>query len=467
MPTPDDNLLQDVDILVVDADMVTLDEKNTVIRDGAVAVDQGRIVWVGPSSQATTRFRGRSVLNGSGMLLLPGMIDAHFHTAQQLLRGKLVEMSRRSPLKIPVWKNYLVPFESVLQPEDVYLSGLLAYANMIRVGTTCFAEAGGPHPDEMGRAALEIGIRGFIALSTIDQSSAIGMDVPASMRSTPNSALESNVALVQRWRKEDRVKAWFSLRQIIVCSPGLITEISRAARELDVKIHTHLCEGIYEIDFAAEKYGRRPTEFLQDLGVLSHHLHCAHSVLLAPQEVDLYQEYRLSACHCAFNNYSIGPHRLTEMWRRGIDIGLGTDGPAGFGSLDMFQVAHGARIGQQAVCGSPFHVRVPISSEELLRVVVNGGARALGMYDEIGSIEVGKRADFILTAATEVDQMPFYEPLYVAANVTVGRDVRTVVVDGKIVMKDRELTTIDLDELKARLQQRQPIIMERFERLVA
>jgi 5-methylthioadenosine/S-adenosylhomocysteine deaminase len=455
-----------VDLLVTGCDVVTIDDRDTVLRDGALAIDAGKIVWIGAASTPAA-FKGRTVLDGRGLIALPGLIDAHFHTAQQLLRGKLAAMSRKAPLKIPVWKNYYIPFEGMLEPEDVYLSGLVAYANMILVGTTCFAEAGGPHPDEMGRAASEVGIRGFIALSTIDQSETIGPAVPKSMLMTSQEAYDRNVALVKRWRGNERVKAWLALRQIIVCSPGLIRSMAAAAHDLDVKIHTHLCEGTYEIDYSLEKFGKRPTEYLDELGVLSHHLHCAHSVLLSPEEVDLYAKHRLSACHCSFNNHAIGVPRLIEMWRRGIDIGLGTDGAASWGTLDIFQVAHIARVGQQAVAGTGWHIRGPITSEGLLKIATRGGARALGVADELGSLEVGKRADVLLVGSADMDQTPVYDPLFVASALVVGRDVQTVIIDGKVVMKNRQLQTVDVEEIKSRLARRQPELMADFEALVA
>ena len=138
---------------------------------------------------------------------MPGLIDAHVHTAQTLLRGKIAEIDGRRPVKIPVWWNYYVPFESMLTDEDVYLSGLLCYANMISVGTTCFAEAGGPHPDAMARAAIDTGIRGFVSLNTIDQ----GEHWPKTMITTTRKALDGNVGLVKRWKGDkggtDRVQA--------------------------------------------------------------------------------------------------------------------------------------------------------------------------------------------------------------------------------------------------------------------
>jgi len=455
-----------VDLLLSGCDVVTIDDKNRVIRDGAVAVKGNRIAWIGKASAAKREIKATSTIDGSGQIAMPGLIDAHFHTAQTFLRGKLQELALRRQIKNPPWSNYYIPFEGMLTDDDVYLSGLLAYTNMISVGTTCFAEAGGPHPDAMARAAIDTGIRGFVSLTTCDQGVAT-----KTMITTTQKAYDANVALVKRWRGSkggtDRVQAWLSLRQIIVCSPELIKAMGEAARALDVKIHTHLCEGVYEIDYALAKFGKRPAEYLHDLGALDRHMHCAHSVLLSAEEMDLYVKHRPSACHCAFNNYSIGPHRLSEMWKRGIDIGLGTDGAASWGTLDIFQVAHTARVGQQAVMGTPIAYRNVMPSETILKVATNGGARALGIEKEIGSLEAGKKADILLVDRTQLDHMPLYDPYFVAASTVVGRDVKTVVIDGNVVMKDRELLTVDREEIDRRLAERLPKLMERFDRMTA
>jgi 5-methylthioadenosine/S-adenosylhomocysteine deaminase len=457
---------QPVDILVRGCDIVTMDEAGSVLRDGALAIAGGKIVWIGNSADCEERFHAATVLKGEGRIAMPGLIDGHVHTAQQLLRGKLAGLARDGRLKIPAWKNYYIPFEGMLEPEDVYLSGLVAYTNMLQVGTTCFAEAGGPHPDEMARAAVDVGIRGFVALSTVDQSRGTGANVPNSMIMSTDQALRRNIELVQRWKDHDRVQAWLALRQIIVCSPGLIVDMSAAAKDLGVKIHTHLAEGTYEIDYAVEHFGKRPAEYLNDLGVLGAHLHCAHSVLLSPEEMDLYVRYRPSACHCAFNNYGLGAPRLVEMWRRGVDIGLGTDGAAAWSSLDIFQVAHVARVGQQSLWGTPMHMRNVMTSEELLVVATRGGARSLGLDAQIGSLEVGKRADLLLIDVNDMDQYPPQDPLFVASSLAVGRDVRDVIIDGKLVMRNREILTVDMGELRERLGKRVPEIMARFDAMV-
>jgi len=456
-----------VDLLLSGCDVVTIDGKNRVIRDGAVAIKGNKIAWIGKASAARRNVAAKSVIDGSGQIAMPGLIDAHVHTAQTLLRGKIAEIDGRRPVKIPVWWNYYVPFEAMLTDEDVYLSGLLCYANMISVGTTCFAEAGGPHPDAMGRAAIDTGIRGFVSLNTIDQ----GAHWPKTMITTTKKALDGNVGLVKRWKGSkqgtDRVQAWLSLRQIMTCTPELIAAMGDAARALDVKIHTHLCEGVYEIDYALEKFGKRPAEYLHDLGALDRHMHCAHSVLLSENEMDLYVKHKPSVCHCAYNNYHIGPHRLLQMWRRGIDVGLGTDGAASWGPLDIFQVAHMARVGQQAVNGTGFAYRNVMPSEEILKVATNGGARALGLAKEIGSLEIGKKADILLVDRNQLDQMPIQDIYFIAANIVVGRDVRTVVIDGNVVMKDRELLTVDREEIDRRLAERLPKLMERFDKMTA
>ncbi len=149
-----------IDLLIQGADIVCFDDSDSLMRNGAIAIKGDLIAWIGTSSEALERYTVRQTIDGRGMIAMPGFIDCHVHTAQQFLHGKLPSIRRRGELRSPMWQRYLIPFESCLEPEDVYCSGVAAYAAMIRSGTTCFLEAGGPFSDEMGRAADEIGIRG-------------------------------------------------------------------------------------------------------------------------------------------------------------------------------------------------------------------------------------------------------------------------------------------------------------------
>ncbi|MCS5612095.1 MAG: amidohydrolase family protein, partial [Candidatus Poribacteria bacterium] len=216
-------------------------------------------------------------------------------------------------------------------------------------------------------------------------------------------------------------------------------------------------------NYSMEQFGMRPAEYMESINSLNHHLHAAHSILLSPDELDLYVERNCSASHCPFNNYHVGPHPLLNMLHRGIRVGIGTDGAAPWSSLDIFRAAHVARVGQQAVAGTPVHFHDIMPSEKLIRVATNGGAAALGIQDEIGSLEIGKKADILILNCGEMDQFPLYDPLFAIATMMVGRDVKTVIIDGKVVMKDRELLTIDQEKLKHELMSRLPKIMERFQ----
>ncbi|HTW02396.1 MAG TPA: amidohydrolase [Streptosporangiaceae bacterium] len=448
------------DLLITGADLVTMDAARPLVRDGAIAVRAGEISWIGPAGEAR-RVEAARTLDGSGQIALPGLIDTHFHTGQQLLRGKIIELAKRRQLRLPIWRNYLIPFESVLTEEDLYLSAQLAYANALRVGTTCFAEAGGPHPDQMARAALDTGIRGLVALSTMDT----GDGLPSSMRFSTREAIDRNVALVKAWgtsATRSRVGAWLALRQLLVCSRDLWEAFRDAAGDLGTRIHIHLAEGTYEVEYAAEQWGMRPAEYLDALGFLGPAVHAAHSILLSAGEIDLYADHQVSAAHCPLGNFIIGVPKIPEMRRRGIRVGLGTDGAAS-GSIDLFEAIRVSWVALQSHYGTPWHVRNVAPLEDLLRMATLGGAEALGLDGETGSLEPGKKADIVLASTRALDLQPVYDPVFTAARGITGRDVESVIVDGEVVVEHGALTTLDETELRARLAERWPVIMERFE----
>ncbi|HTB64988.1 MAG TPA: amidohydrolase family protein [Steroidobacteraceae bacterium] len=446
-----------VDLLITGCHVVCFDQANTVIDNGAIGILGNSIAWLGNAAGLLPA--ARETLHAPDTIAMPGLIDCHVHTAQQFLHGKLQAIQRRGELRQPMWRRYLIPFESGLSPEDVYASALAAYAAMIRSGTTCFLEAGGPFADQMGRAADEIGIRGRIALSTMDAE----LDLPRNMRCSTAEALRRSEQLVLRWKEHPRVNAWLSLRQIMVNSDALRVGMRELSHALATPIHTHLAEGTHEVDYSIARWGVRPVEYLEQSQCLDQHIHAAHSVLLSPHEMDLYAQRDVSACHCALNNYRIGFPRVVEMMRRGIRLGFGTDGAATRASLDMFQVLHGAVLGQQVVAGTPYHLDLPVSHEQILAQALRGGAAAARLTDAIGSLELGKRADIVLVGTEDPDQFPLVDPLITLAESTVGRDVRSVVIDGRIVLRDGQLTTVDLAPMRAHLRSQYRHIMERFD----
>lgn len=444
-----------VDLLLEHAYVVTFDGERRVHPDGAVAIRNGAIVAVGTTADLREAYTPAVRRDVGGRIVMPGLVDAHVHTAQTMMRGLLTDLGRRGSLRVPTWREYLVPFEANLTEHDVELSGLLAYTSMLATGTTTFFEAGGPHPEAMARAAWSAGIRGSVSLNTMDG----GARIPGTMQMTTERALERNIEVVEALPTaadgSTRVTGGMSLRQIIACSPELVVGIHHAARERGVKVHTHLVEGTYEIDFALEQYGHRPVQYLQSLGVFTDTVHGAHSVLVGDDDITAYAAYGVSAAHCAKGNFGIGPAPAVRMWRRGVDIGLGTDGVASLGTLDLFRVAMIARVGQQLVEGVHRHNRNEIDPKEPLEMAVIGGARAMGLGEVIGSIEAGKRADLLVLSMDGPDAAGYDSEesfLYECAS---GRDVTDVYVDGERVVTNGEVTTVDVYEVRARARTRQ------------
>jgi 5-methylthioadenosine/S-adenosylhomocysteine deaminase len=446
-----------VDLLIYDADVVTFDDEGTVVVDGAIAVNGNTIVWIGKAVEATELFKAKTVIKATGMTAMPGLTDTHYHTGQQFLRGRPAGLGpNRSPRR-PHWKYSYVPFESSLTPEDVYYSALSGYSSMIRAGTTCFLEAGGPHPDEMGRAADEVGIRGRIALSTMDSDD----ELPQSYRMSTDQAIKANQELVERWSKHPRVNAWLSLRQIIVNSEALRIQIAKLAEALDTGIHTHLSEGSYEIEYSVATYSLRPPAYFQKLGLLSSRLHCAYSPLLTTEEVDLYARHDVSVAHCAFNFYGVASHGFLDMVRKNIRVALGTNGTGSRSTVDLFQVAHYAVLWQHVLSGAPETEASPLGYDAMLKLAVQHGARAARMGHQLGSLEVGKLADIVLVATDNYDRYLSVDPVLTLAQYCLGRDVSTVIVDGRVVLKDRQFQTIDLDEMQHRVRRQYVSLMDR------
>lgn len=435
-----------VDTIIRRAYTVTFDDEGTVLQSGAIAVDDGQIVAVGDSDDIDATYTAKQIIDGQGLLAMPGLIDAHLHTAQTMMKGLFPELVQKGRLRQPIWRQYLIPFESHLSDEDMALSADLAAAAMLQHGTTTFFDAGGPHPQAAAAAYTASGIRGVVTRSTVDNS----FDIPESMQLTFDDALQENIDLVEAWPDDGRrVTGAMALRQIMNCSPELITAIHSAAQERGVKVHTHLLEGMDEIDYSIQRYGCRPLQFLEGLGVFDRTLHCAHSVYATPWDVEEFRKNGVSVAHCG-NNYNFGVPRALEYWRAGVPLGLGTDGAAtSQGTLDMFRIAAIVGAGQQQIYGVPVHESWVMDPDEALRMATRGGAAALGMSDRIGQLEAGAKADIVLLRLDGTDAAVSVTPFAFLVDGATGHDVDTVLVDGETVVRGGEVLTLDVAEIRA------------------
>jgi 5-methylthioadenosine/S-adenosylhomocysteine deaminase len=417
-----------VDLLVRHATVVTVDAQRRVIPDGAVAIEGGRIAAVGAAADIEGRYRGRESLDAGGGIVLPGLINAHTHAPMVLFRGIADD------LKLMDWlQKYIFPAEARnVTAEFVKAGTRLAALEMIRSGTTTFVDMY-YFEDQVAEAAKEAGLR-TVAGETL-------IEFPAPDNKTVAEALAYTDRFLKRWAGDPLVVAAVAPHSTYLANPETLKASRALADRYGAPILVHLSESADEQATVKDRYKKTPTEHLRDLGVLRKGLLGAHGIWLSAGDRALLKEAGAGVAHCPQSNMKIssGPAPVREMLAEGVRLGLGTDGAASNNDLDMFEEMLTAALLAKHVTGDP----TVAPAAAVLEMATLGGARALGMEDRLGSLEAGKRADLIVVDL----QAPRLHPLYDAVSHLVyaakGADVRHVVVEGKVVMRDRKVATLD------------------------
>lgn len=426
------------DILIKDCTVMT--PEFTFAEHQSVAIKDSLIVEIGGAEALSDKYDAKEMLSGKGKLLMPGLVDAHTHTCQQFLRGRT---SGEYPM---VWSRILVPFESNLDENDSYLGASLASLEMIKSGTTSFAESGGVHMHKVAQATVESGLRAAITCSTMDR----GPFIPDSMKAaTPEKAAEKIEELYRAYNGsgDGRVRIWFALRQVMTSSPELIRIMGEKAREYNAGLHVHLAEHRDEVSYCLQNYQKRPAEVFDMFGALGPNMLSAHNVVLSEAEIDLMKEKGVKVVHCPRSNFgSHGFPKTPRMLQNGMPIGLGSDGAAG-SSLSLFDEMRVLRSGLNVFWGLPIFDPVVITDMQLMRMATMGGAAALQIADQIGSIEVGKKADLILLDIDQPHLSPTHRLLATLVEAAHSGDVRDSIINGRIVMKDRQVLTLDEERI--------------------
>lgn len=425
------------DILVTNATFLTPDFQ---VKEGkAVAIKDSLIIEIGEHKDLEEKYTADTKLSGKGKLLMPGFVDAHTHTCQQFLRGRT---SDEFPM---IWTRFLVPFESNLFPEDVKVSAEAACLEMITSGTTAFADSGGRHMQEVAKVAINSGMRAAIASSTMD----IGSNIPESMKETPDEIINRTERFIEEFHGEGegRIQIWYALRQVMTVSPELVRKVADRANYHKTGVHAHLAEHKDEVAYCLVNYKKRPAEFLDDCGVLGPNLLTAHNVVLSEGELTLMKEKGVKVIHCPRANLANhGFPKTPRILELGIDVGLGTDGAAS-SAISMFEEMQVLRYGTRAYWGLPIFDPVVLPVNDILKMATQGGATAIGLKDQLGSVEVGKKADLILVDISNPSNYPNHNMVSTLIEATNARDVRDSIIDGKLVMKDREVLTLDQEKI--------------------
>lgn len=448
-------------ILIKNGTVVTMGSQG-VIDSGFVLIEGPLITQVASMTELPTMKFDR-VIDAGGNIVLPGLIDTHFHACQQLERGIFTRIMAEGKMKYPGWGHFLIPWESALSEEEVRLSAQAAYLNAVKLGTTCISEHGGRFPQILAETLEQVGLRGLVAMSTMDMDP-LGIGIPQNMLFSTEEALAKGREIVMKWpfKGNGLARGVLSLRQILVCSSRLIQETLRLANQYQTMVQQHNNEGHYEIEYSQTRHGKRPAEYLESIGGLSPRVIAAHSVLMSDHEVEIFARNGVKVAHCPRGNFGgLGPTKLPLMRRLKVAVGVGSDGAVG-GSIDLFEAMRISYVCQNLAFGTRYDDRSVTSTEEMLMMATIDGAWVVGLDKEIGSLEPGKKADLIIVDATDLNIQPSPDPISALVQCASGRNVITTIINGQVVMDCRQTQTMDEEAVKREVAQRAPEMQKRF-----
>ena len=442
-----------MDIYVRNGIVVTVNAKREVIRDGAVAISDGEIVAVGRTEELDKDYRYKSdlVIDASRKIVIPGLINTHVHLAQALIRGCANYVSL-----LPWLKDYVWPLQGNYTPEIGRISALLCMVEMVKSGTTTFLESmlvGRYGVDGIAEELERIGMRGVLSRCIIEvPGDALEESViHRGLIEDPRECMKDVERLVKKWHgKHGRIFIWYGPRTPGAVSAELYKEISERAKELGIGITMHLAEIKEDVEYTMKNFGMKPVEFAHSVGLTGPNVVLVHCVWLSDEEIKLLAETKTNVSHNPSSNAKLasGIAPVAEMLKEGVNVCLGTDGGPSNDNYDMVEEMRMAALLQPARTLDP----KALPAEKALELATINGARALGLEKQIGSIEVGKRADIVLVDYWKPHMVPLHDPVAHLVYCASGQDVDTVIVDGKLVVLHGKLLTVNEEEVLEKAQ---------------
>lgn len=416
-------------IVIRNATVLTMNDALDVVT-GDVVIRDGRIASIGGAADLA----GARTIDGTGAYLLPGFIQTHVHLCQTLFRGYADDLALLDWLKTRVW-----PMEAAHTPRSLAAAARWAAAELLQSGTTTALTMETVHDTDAVFEALEpMGMRAVVGKCMMDADEA----VPSRLMEQTTHSIDESVAIAKRWHggANGRLRAAFAPRFAVSCSRELLEAVAKLAVEHDLVIHTHASENRDEIALIKSRTGKKNIDYLADTGLASKHLCLAHCVWVDEAEQALMAERDVKVLHCPGSNLKLGSGLapVVEMRAKGISVSLGADGAACNNHLDMFEEMRLA-----AVLQSVRHKPGALTARDAVWMATREGARALGLEREIGSIEVGKKADLILVDAEGPD--PYSTIVYASR----GTNVKVTIVDGDVLIDDFRPTRWDFSDIAA------------------
>ena len=420
-----------LDILITGGTMLTMEAPVDIIEESMIGISDGKILFAKKGPRATGSYPDADErIDASGCLVMPGLVNTHTHLPMVLFRGLADD------LPLMKWLNdYIFPVEMrFINRDTVYAGSMLAIAEMILSGTTTFCD-GYFFEGGVARAAIDCGMRGIVAQGFID--------IPPPEQPDTSRHREDAEHFMGKWRDDSPlITPALICHSPYTCSPDTLQTIKAVARDAVTTFQIHLSETREEVALIRSKYGKKPVHHLCDLGILDRGTIAAHCVWLTDDELDILAASGVKVAHDPESNMKLGAGvaPVPAMLRRGIEVGLGTDGAASNNNLDLF--------GEMGMCAKLHKVfsgdPTVLPAEKVVEMATIGGARVLGMADRIGSITPGKWADIILVDLNKPHLTPLYHPFSQLVYSASGADVTTSIIGGRMVMRNRRLLTIDV-----------------------
>jgi len=406
-------------ILIKNATMVSEE-----IKKCSVLIENDRIIEI---SDKVNLNDSDTVINAEGKLLIPGLVNTHTHLSMTLMRGLADDMPLDTWLNEHIW-----PVEAELNGEYCYAGALLACAEMIKSGTTCFNDMYF-FMDHVAKAADEAGIRGVLSHGMIDFGD----------ESRRKKEFKETRRIIKECHNtaNGRIKVAFGPHSPYTCSKELLEEVKKEANRYDVRIHIHVSETQKEVSDVSEAQGKRPFEYLSEIGFLGDEVTAAHAVWLSDHEIEIIKNSKTKISHNPSSNMKLssGIAPVSKLIQSGACVSIGTDGTASNNNMDMFEEMKLTALLQKVDTMDP----TVLPAEEVFKMATVNGANALGLDDSIGSLDVGKKADIALINIKTPQFTPFRNPISHMVYSTNGGNVDTVICNGEILMQDKKLLTID------------------------
>lgn len=428
---------QQADILLTNGYVVTMNSEMQLYPAGAVAIRDNLISAVGPAAELETAVEAATIIDCEGCIISPGLINAHTHASMTLLRGLADD------LRLDVWLyGYMMPVEREFVDHNFsYIGALLACAEMIRSGVTTFCDMY-YHESEVARATAEAGMRAVLAQTILK--------FPSPDATNYDESLDYCRRFIEEWLGHPLIIPAVGPHAPYTATPDMLRNSVALATEYDVPLHIHIAETTLEQENSRQQYGTSVVPWVEKYDLFKAKVIAAHCVHLEESEMRTLHQYRAGVAHCPSSNLKLasGVAPVQKMVNLGLHVGLGTDGPASNNDLDMFEETRLAAFLQKGIFGDP----TLLPAKTAWALATSEGARALHIGHLTGSLEPGKRADIAVISGTATHQLPHFarDPEAVYAQLvyaTKATDVRDVLVDGKILMRNRTLLTLDEAEI--------------------